>query len=56
MNIADNQKPIFLEFANLYLGDMIYLLDESLHKLEELKALEDGMQNQQNPFEAIQKQ
>jgi hypothetical protein len=32
---------MFLEFCNLFLNDLIYLLDETLQKLEELKKLED---------------
>ena len=32
---------MFLEFANLYLNDMIYLLDECFAKLEEMKKFEE---------------
>lgn len=36
---------MFLEFSNLFLNDLIYLLDETLTKLEELKKYEDKGNN-----------
>ena len=41
IKISKTQKNIFLEFANLYLNDLIYLLDESLSKLTSIKKLEE---------------
>lgn len=38
--MSKNDKETFLEFANLYLNDMIFLLDECLGKMKAMKILE----------------
>ena len=41
IKISKTQKQVFLEFANLYLNDLIFLLDESLSKLMSIKKIEE---------------
>lgn len=38
--MSKNDKETFLEFANLYLNDMIFLLDECLGKMKAMKIIE----------------
>lgn len=41
----DEEKGVYLNFLNFLINDSIYLLDESLNKILELKALEAEMSN-----------
>ena len=34
----------FLAFINLYMNDLIYLLDECLEKLKDIKAYDDNLE------------
>ena len=45
LKVVKSEKPLFLAFANFYLNDMIYFLDECLSKMKEMKIIETEMDN-----------
>lgn len=45
LKVVKSDKPLFLAFANFYLNDMIYFLDECLSKMKEMKIIETEMDN-----------
>lgn len=50
-HIEDIEVPIFLRFINLLINDAIYLLDESLNNLQQIRTLELARDN--NEWEAL---
>ncbi|CAD8115932.1 unnamed protein product [Paramecium sonneborni] len=54
---VEKEKEMFLAFANYYLNDMIFLLDECLTKIKKMKSLESqqrDMEQQQDYFKLQQ--
>lgn len=47
MNAASQNTELFLQFVNMLINDATYLLDEVLHKLEEIHTIEVEMQDRQ---------
>ena len=45
MNLASSDPGFYIRFINMLINDAIYLLDESLKKLPEIKELEAAMDN-----------
>ncbi|CAD8174467.1 unnamed protein product [Paramecium pentaurelia] len=48
---VEKEKEMFLAFANYYLNDMIFLLDECLSRMKKMKNLESQQQNMEQQQE-----